>query len=167
MVESRKVRLPVSSSRRSAIRFIKLLERVDQKPMNGFQFGGRFLRPGALISEADLPQRAVLLEGAGSEGSGRRDSKYLYILWQFDWGRREWVELARVWAECWEWAMELGPIAQRALEPVQPVPDVRRAAERLSAVIQREMAAFEEAQRAQLAAVLHDRFATHIAAAAA
>lgn len=158
------VRLPISSTRKSAIRFAKLLCRVRPAAANGFQFEGRILRPGGAIPEDELPEPAIVLEGAGSDGSGKKNSPYLYVLWRYDRAKQDWQEIARAWSESWHWALDLGPIAERALKPCQPVPDVRAVAERLTKLIDTEMEPLEPRMRAQLASVLHDRFATRIVA---
>ena len=69
----RMVRIPRTATRRSAVTFAKMLGRVAPSAVNGFEFEGRFVRPGSEIAESDLPARAVLLEGAGSDGSGKKN----------------------------------------------------------------------------------------------
>lgn len=84
-----------------------------------------------------------MLEGAGTDGSGKRNSPYLYLLWRYDRRRQEWKEMARVWAQSWEWAIELGPLARRALQPVRAVVEVESVAQGLLAMIDAQLDGME------------------------
>jgi hypothetical protein len=160
--DAQRVRLPLTSTRRSAIKYLKLLESVAPSARSGFDFRGRWLRPGAEIDEREIPDPAILLEGAGSDGSGRRDSLSLYLLWRYDRRTHEWRECARSWGSSCEWVGELGPIAERLLRPMPVVCDVSSEAARLEALFDHEFAKFRPAVQAQLAGVLHDRLATRL-----
>jgi len=126
-----------------------------------------------LCGQAARSRRVICRRGRScskaraATAAGEKNSQYLYVLWEYDRKAREWRELARVWAESWEWALELGPLARRALEPVRELPDLRRVGERLAALIERELEPLEARQRAQVAGVLHDQFAARMVAWAA
>ncbi len=161
------VRLPATSCRKGSIRFLKLLSRVAPVPWNAFEFQGWFLRPGGMIDIRELPEPAILLEGAGNVrvGPRARDWKASYLLWRFDRERGEWEEVARALGSSTEWTLDLAPIARRLLSPVEVVPNVDEIAERLRKMIDAEFEPLEAKQRAKLASVLHDQFATHYTAA--
>ena len=159
-----RVRLPVTAARRNALTFAKLLTRVDPAAATGFQFEGRILRPGSWVEESELPTPALVLECAGAArmGWGHRREPSRYLLWQYEKGA--WRELARVEGESWEWTLELGPIAARALAAGRQVPTARALAQRLSGLLDTELARLDAPAAAQACALLHDQFAARMVA---
>jgi hypothetical protein len=166
-----RIKLPRSAARRGALTWSKLLTRVDAKAQNGFGFEGRVLRPGALIGIDELGEPAVLLEYAGFTGAPRRDESGwghrrcadLYILWRYDRARGEWAELARARSVNWEWALDLRPIARRALEgpPPEP-PEERTAIARVLSLVDAEIEGAGHQTLLDVMAALHDRLAARV-----
>jgi hypothetical protein len=163
------VKLPRSALRRGALTWSKLLDHVDADARNGFGFQGRILRPGALVALEELPEPAVLVECAGSDGSGHghRRSATTYILWQFDRARGEWRELARAASVGREWASDLRSIALRALghEPAPFIPPTtQETIARVLALVEGELRGVRAETVLDLMGALHDRLAAHAAA---
>jgi hypothetical protein len=107
--------------------FCKLLTTVDPYARFGLGFEGRLLWPGARLAAEQLGRRPVVLEYAGPHGT-RKPRQFMWILWRYDWKRREWVELARTTAHDWTWAIALRPVAVRELAApllLNVIPDVR------------------------------------------
>jgi hypothetical protein len=168
------VRIPSSASRKSPCTYAKLLRRVRNPACSGFDFEGEFFRPGVMVEERELrpsaewPVGAVLLECAGISKAVRMNrphgdarSEYLYILWQYDPARHDWFELGRAISMNWDWAMDLAPIAMRAIGG-RPF-DVGAVADRIEAAIWRELEALPEDVRGRVAGVAHDWLAAAIA----
>jgi hypothetical protein len=165
-VETGRVKLPRSATRRGALTWAKLLTRVDAKAQNGFGFEGRIVRPGALIGIHEMPEPAVVLECAGNDGSGRghRRAEDVYILWRYDRRRGEWAELARARSVNWEWALDLRPIARRALEGPPPnAPEERTAIARVLNLVDAEIEGAGQQTLLDVMAALHDRLAARVA----
>jgi hypothetical protein len=172
------VRLPCSSPRRCREKFAKLLAYVDPHADHAFGFEGTFLRPGATVTDAQLrptpayPETPILLEytrgpAYGIRGHQRSDS--IYILWRYDHKVDEWRELGRSISFAWEWALELRPLAVRALREargsqLEIMPDLPAIAGRIAGFLDRELRSLEDAHRAKILGVLHDQFAARLCA---
>jgi hypothetical protein len=172
------IRLPCSATTRADRyrSFAKLLSHVDDDAMTGFGFQGRMLRPGALVTPAELhpgseyPATPVLLEYAAAgipgtnvgTGTGHNRRASVYVLWRYH--SSEWVEIGRAVSESWTWALDLGPIARRALAEsrsvsVVVVVDVRQIAVRIANLLDAELRALNAGDRQRIIAILHDQFA--------
>lgn len=172
------VRLPCSSDRNSRDRFAKLLSHVTEADQ-GFGFEGKFLRPGATLTEAELrptaayPPVPILLEymrgPAYKTESGRRTDS-IYILWRYDREANTWRELGRATSFSWEWALDLRPLAMRALREarggalVRVMPDLVAIAGRIATVLDGELKPLEAAERSKVLGVLHDQLAARLCA---
>ena len=167
-------RIPRTATRRGAVCYAKLLDRVEEAALDGFGFHGRFLKPGDTVPEAELFDRdsnPVLLEHTEVETArgARKLWESLYILWRYDREKGVWVELARAQGAAWDWAVSLREAARIALgrPSWKVVPKVADACERIRALLDRELAALEPEQRRQVAASLHDQLAARAVAGAA
>lgn len=174
------IRLPSSSPRRSSEKFAKLLKFVDPDAEHGFGFEGTFLRPGATVTDAQLrptleyPATPVLLEhmrGVAYGPPGRRRSDSVYILWRYEPETNSWSELGRASSASWTWALELRPLALRALREargggvlVMPAPDLPAIAGRIAGALDRELRPLEAHDRIKVIGVLHDQFAARLCA---
>lgn len=176
------ITLPCSSPRSARSKFAKLLRHVDPDADHAFGFEGVFLRPGATVSDAqlhpspDYPETPILLEYArgpayGIPGHKRCDS--IYILWRYDHHSNEWREIGRAVSVAWEWAIELRPLATRALREarscsdslqVEVMPDIPAIAGRITVFLDRELTTLEAPQRMKVLGVLHDVFAARLCA---
>lgn len=156
--------------------FLKLLSSVDPDASHGFGFNGTFFRPGKIVSEGDLhptpeyPEIPVLLEQSlapahGIPGHRRRDT--ITILWRWQPTLNSWCELVRTVSVGWEWALELRPLAVRALaeargaRPMMPI-DELAIADRIAAFLDHEMSVLPPLDRVRLLAVIHDQLAGRI-----
>jgi hypothetical protein len=172
------VRIPCSARRNSKKVYAKLLTRVDRAAQNGFGFEGTLLRPGKIVPRAALwpttghPRIPVLLECAGNDdperGHRRHHQTDLYVLWRFDSVRTEWKELARSASESWTWALDLRELAARALEEsnspaIEVFVSYDVLAQRLDAMLTRELQRLSVLDRRRAIAILHDQFCSHIA----
>jgi hypothetical protein len=119
------VRLPCSSPRNIREKFLKLLSHVEPDADHGFGFEGKFFRPGSMVTDAELrpslafPLVPIALEyfrGPAYGIPGHRRSDYIYILWRYELELDVWRELGRASSFAWEWAVELRPLAVRALK---------------------------------------------------
>ena len=138
---------------------MKLVTSIDPDVVSGFCFRGRLARPGETVGAGELAG-AVVLECAGSDGSGRRDSPYLYILWV--WEEQAWREVARTWAQSWEWALELAPVARRILERgggLRKVVSIASVVQRIRRELDGELAELPPQERRKVVGILHDEFA--------
>lgn len=172
------VRLPCSSPRNAREKFCKLLSYVDPEAEHAFGFEGCFLRPGATVTEAELrpsrefPVDPILLEyvkGPAYGPAGRRRSDSIYILWRYDRENDTWRELGRAVSHAWEWAMELRPLAVRALREarggqLQLVQDLPAITQRIAVLLDRELKRLEPPERRKVLGVLHDQFAMRMCA---
>lgn len=173
----RGIKLPCSSARASKQSFAKLLSRVDPEAYNGFGFEGIILRPGRTFTEAELrppdfPSTPILLEYVGPSGPkrGHNRNAQLYILWRYEQELRQWVELGRARSVSWEWALDLRPLAVRALREargseMQVLPNLVMIAGRIAVFLDTELQPLERSDRERVLAVLHDEFASRIVAA--
>jgi hypothetical protein len=163
------VRIP-RSGRRDAICYAKLLRRVEPDSRTGFDFFGTLLRPGSQIARSELrpapdyPERPLLLECAGSDGSGwgHRRSPSVYILWVYDRASSAWVEMVRTTAPAWEWTERLGPLAQALLADTAPRMPPGRASEVAGHILHYtdfELDTLPAGERTAALAILHDELA--------
>lgn len=171
-----RVRIPRSGPRNGTPVFAKLLRAVAAKPDCGFDFVGTFFAPGRAVAASALtppgyPDVPVLLEGSGVYGGrGHVRGEGLYILWRLD--GANWVELARAKSVAWEWSLDLGPVAQRALAEstrslcVEVLPSLTHIERRIQAALDRVLAPLARRDQRRVLAVIHDTLATRLCACA-
>ena|SRR5579872_3669870 len=111
------IRLPRSCGpKANGIISCEVLFRVEPGASAGLGFHGKFMKPGATVPESSLrpspefPPTPVVLEFAGRCG---HETESLHVLWLLR--DRQWFELGRAQSKSWEWAIDLRPIAVRAL----------------------------------------------------
>jgi len=164
--------LPRSASRRGQVTYCKLLRAArPNRTSGGWDLDGELLRPGATLKEcelwpaADYPEVPLLLECAGSDGSGwgHPRAPCVYILWRWEQAAGAWRELARAASVNRDWTEDLGPIAKRQLEPPRPVlVDPRAAVGRMMATLEHELEPLDrQAQRVVLLAA-YDQVAARV-----
>jgi hypothetical protein len=165
------VRLPCSSARTCREKFIKLLTDVDPDAEHGFGFEGKFYRPGAVLTDAELVSPIALeyMRGPAYGIPGRRRSDSIYILWRYEDATGAWRELGRAVSFSWEWAAELRPLAVRALREargghMEIMPDLFAIAGRIALVLDRELKSLDPPHRHKVLGVLHDQFAARLCA---
>jgi hypothetical protein len=172
------VRIPRSSPRACKESYAKILTYVDPQAEHAFGFEGKIVRPGAVVTAAQLwpddhaPRVPILLECASVPGQGKYGHKrreWLYILWRYHPDEDEWTEIGRSFSVAWEWACELRPLAVRALrESTAPAVlsvnfiEVQR---RIRALLDQELEGLERPQRWQVLGILHDQLACRVAEA--
>jgi hypothetical protein len=166
------IQIPHTSPRNCRDTYAKLLLRVDPRAPCGFGFEGKILRPGSTVTDAELrpseeyPEMPVLLEYAqvaaqGRRGHNRRES--LYVLWRFD--GATWIELGRSMSASWEWAIDLRPLAVRALDQRPHVMrDLAAAQKRIAAALAQELEGLESADQWRVLGIIHDQLACRVAA---
>jgi len=171
-----RVKIPRSGARNGTPTFAKLLRHVTAKPECGFDFTGTFFAPGRAVDASALrppgyPDVPLLLEAAGVfGGKGHVRGEALYILWRLD--GANWVELARAKSQAWEWSLDLGPIAKRALEEstrtlcVEVLPSLAHIEKRLQAALDRVLTPLARRDQRRVLAVIHDTLATRFCACA-
>jgi len=165
------IRLPRSATERrsSDFTFLKLLDRVTEHP-GGSAFEGRILRPGDTFPENELPDPAVLLECAGTEGRRREKggtAECRYIVWRWDKRMREWFDLAQASSEHGEWVLALQGVARRALHPEEEAVktfDCQESVDRILSFAQSEMHGMSPRLRIQVLERLYGRIAGLVAA---
>lgn len=167
------IRLPRSASRTERDTFVKLLSFVDPEAEHGFGFEGKLLRPGSLLTPAQLrpadhfPEIPIVLEYLPGTKNGRRREQ-LYILWRLDWSTHEWRELGRAVSESWHWANDLRPLAVRALKEARSKhalelqPDFPAIERRIAQFLDAELKPLEAGDRVRVLAMLHDQLATKL-----
>jgi hypothetical protein len=160
--------------------FLKLLSSVDPDASHGFGFRGTFFRPGERVSSARLhptleyPETPIMLEQslAPAHGiPGHRRCDTITILWRWEpaptVGAYSWRELGRTVSVGWEWAIEMRPLAIRALaearggRPIEPI-DELAIVSRISAFLDHEVSVLRAPDRLRLLAVIHDQLAVRI-----
>lgn len=161
------IRLPRSTMRRTSGGWIKLLTAVTLAA-GGFAFEGRLLRSGDTIPADDLPQPAVLLECAGTEGRGRGHCRgdTRYLVWKWDGRAKDWQELAQASSVGDEWAAALREVARRALQPedaMTPI-DCVASAERILSFVESELYGMAQPWRTRVLERLYGKIAGLIAA---
>jgi hypothetical protein len=162
-----RIRIPSSAPRKSPVAYAKLLRRVRVPARSGFDVEGEFLKPGTLVDERALrpspawPATPLLVECAGIARPGRKGnpSEYLYILWLYDVGRHEWIELARARSATWDWVVDLAPIAARSINGTRTTADLHRVEKRIFNFLQAELDGVPECDRTRVASVVHDALA--------
>jgi hypothetical protein len=172
------IRLPRTSTRAdTGSCFAKLIRRVREIRTGGFEFEGKFLRPGARLTLEQLrpspeyPSTPIIIEYArgAKYGPGLRRREYLYIAWRFDVECHQWRELGRAVGIGAEWTDVLRPIIVCALKQARgDVPaialDVQAVADRISAFLDAELMPLDEPDRRRIIAVVHDQFAFRLSA---
>lgn len=170
------IRLPRGSGSDRRDAYVKLLSRVDPHAWNGFGFEGRFFKCGKWVSEAELrptaeyPEIPVLLEssiGRAVGEPGHRRRLQLYVLWRWSPADRAWEELGRAQSFSWEWALDLRPLALRALEGARGAPleveaeptHVIEIAAGITKFLDKRLDTLEPPERIKLLGILHDHFA--------
>jgi hypothetical protein len=177
------VKIPRTAARRSERTYVRLVLRpVRRAPF----FEGALLRAGGFVEESalwptpDYPLVPLLIEYAGSDGTGRghNRSRDVHVLWRYVRGHSEgkpsgdFEEVARVASHGAEWVYDLRPIVEREL--LRPAIDHdargRAAASRLAALIDGALDELEDAGRESALAALYNqvaaRFAESVAAGA-
>lgn len=167
------ITLPCSSPRKARDKFAKLLCRVDPDAQQGFGFEGVFFRPGATVTDAELhpgpeyPEIPILLEymrGPAYGIAGHQRTDGVYILWRYD---GLWRELGRASSFAWEWALDLRPLALRALREararqVEIMPDLPAIAGRIAGLLEQELRNLEAQHRQKVLGVVHDQLAARL-----
>ncbi len=117
------IKLPRTAARAQACTYVKLIRKI-KGIFDPCAFDGPIFRAGSSVSIEALGKRPVILEYVGPAeparrvGSGYgRGREHLYLLWRYNWGREEWIEIGRARAEGPEWVMALRPLAIAALAP--------------------------------------------------
>jgi hypothetical protein len=147
------IALPCSSTRlQKGNVSCRLLGSVNRYANYAFGFEGRLYQPGAHIPMAELPNPAVVLECAGPQGAYRRGKQRetLWILWRYDRGLSQWIELGRAPSLNWEWALTLREPAAKALETDGGFYDVIEKSSTLAAEIMAVIDAKLQPQREDL-----------------
>lgn len=178
--QGRTIQLPRGSGARGRKSFLKLLSRVDPDAQNGFGFEGCLLKRGAFVSLAQLqpsdnyPEIPVILEysvGPAEGIPGHRRAPGLYVLWRWQAENHQWQEVGRSASASWEWALDLRPLAIRALADGRGVssPGENRAnlaeiADTLTVFIDKQLNRLKPVERAQVMGILHDHFAARFCA---
>jgi hypothetical protein len=158
------LRLPRSATRRSATTYVKILTAVLPDRWGGYDFQGRIVRPGSTLPRDELPDGSLLLELAGSvgTGSGHNRNPDLYILWRLD--HDAWREVARAASVYSDWTLDLGPIARRELQPARPVlVDPQAAAARVIEALDKELEPLRLEAQVLVVRAVYDRFAARMA----
>jgi len=169
------VRIPRTSTRASQRFYSKLLTRVDPSARTGFGFEGTIVRPGSTVPWSALwptpehPRIPILLEYAGTadatpeRGHRRRRQPDIYVLWRFDPEAKTWSELGRSASLSWTWALELRPLAIRALEEsrgkaVEVFSGLEKVLERIRHVLDQQIQQLPPPDRFRAVAAMHDEF---------
>jgi len=166
---ARKVQLPCTSDRsqRGKVYLRLLTEVLPAKYAAGFE--GPIYRPGATVSSGELPDPAVILECAGKAGAWRpgKQRPTTWILWRLDRSTWTWEEIARASSLNWEWAIDLRPVAIRALHPRPLFLDIHRhcasVAEELVTSIDRRLIREPEELKVNVLSELYDLVAGRLA----
>lgn len=167
--------MPRSSPRSVRDSFLKILSSVDPDAIDGFGFHGVIMRPGAVVTPAQLrpspafPELAIALEYAYAQPAApQRRREPLYILWR--WDGAVWRELGRAASESWHWAIDLRPLALRALREARPqtalvkAVDLHAVGARIAELLDRELRPLDAPDRRKVAALLHDQLASRLVA---
>jgi len=175
-VDVRRIRLPLSSTRRTQPTYAKLLRRFDPRSRSPFQWLGTFFRPGSLIQETELwpdetfPRVPLILEFAGSENPGkghnRHKSDNTVVLWRYLRTEGKFEELGRVSVPAGMWAMLLEPLVREAMAAeifgVHTL-DIEAIRLRISRVIAAELDRLEDGDRARVLTAVHDELGFRLA----
>jgi hypothetical protein len=160
--------------------FLKLLSRVDPNAHDGFGFEGKLFRPGARVEPAELrptsdyPEIPVILEYSIAPASGikgNRRAPGLYVLWCWRAEAEQWHEIGRASSYSWEWAIDLRPLAIRALSQARAgardaenSTDLAAIADSLTLFVDKQLDHLQPAERAMVIGILHDHFAARFCA---
>jgi hypothetical protein len=173
----RKIKLPLSATRRSQQGYAILLKRFDPRARTpaAFAWKGDRFRPGATIQEAKLwpdgtyPRLPLLLEFAGAEnpdrGWNRHRSDETAVLWRYDRERGEFVEVGRVVAPNKLWQILIDPLIREEMGKeygAASLPDLDAIRERIARVITAELAVIPDAHRVRVLTLVHDELASRI-----
>lgn len=169
--EQRHIRIPRTCSRRDVSCWAKLLSSVDSGAHDGFGFHGIFLRCGreipesALWPDATYPRMPVLIECAGPVSTGCRNET-LWVVWRYDQGR--FLDIARSVSAGPEWAIELVPIARRAIERQAGPRVVKKPAQiatELARTLDRELEPLSDPEKAATLDCIYHQLAVRLAEA--
>ena len=176
MNPARKVRLPLSSTRRSQIGFTKLLQRVDPRSRSPFEWRGRLFRSGTWIEEAQLwpdgsyPRNPLLVEHAGADKPGRGHNRHksdnTAVLWRYERVAGKFLEVGRVAAPAGMWALLLEPLVRDTLARDAgdvPAPDVDLIRDRITRFLAAEFDIIPDSDRYRILTLVHDELASRIA----
>lgn len=172
------VRIPRSSPRSYRLDYAKILTSVDPDAEHAMGFVGQIVRPGTVVTAAQLwpdekaPRMPIVLESGwapGQEkkfGHNRRDR--LYILWRYNPERDEWTEVGKAQSVAWEWAIDLRPLAVRLMREARPAVEVMainflEVQDRIAALLERELTGLEDPDRWKVLGILHDQLAWRVA----
>ena len=136
-------------------------------------FEGKLLKPGSSIEESALwpdeeyPPTPLLLEYAGTDGSGwgHNRSNDIYVLWRYDRGR--FIEIARCISQGADWVATLRPLALAEIGRERAPVDAHAAAaisERLLGVLDLELERLSEAEKVLLMNLIYQEFSARAAA---
>jgi hypothetical protein len=146
-------------------------------PRRAMPFQGRMLRTGSQVHEIDLhpadeyPAVPILIEYAGSDGSGRGHNRSpdIHVLWRYVNGR--WDEVARVRSQGPEWIAHLLPIVERLLlampAPANQVEIAGEVAARVLEFLDGQLDRLGNEGRERAMSFLFDQFAARMVAEAA
>lgn len=176
MDPDKKIRLPLSSTRRSQIGYTKLLQRIDPRSRSPFEWHGRLFRSGTWILESKLwpdgtyPRTPLLVEHAGADnparGWNRHKSDNTVVLWRYERVGSTFVEVGRVAAPAGMWAALLEPLVRDALARdagVAPAPDLDLIRLRITRFLSAELDLIGDADRGRVLTLVHDELAGRIA----
>jgi len=172
----KKIRLPLSRTKRSQQTYAKLLERIDPRSRSPFEWRGRFFQPGSWIDESDLwpdgrfPRVPLLVEHAGAEdpakGWNRHKCDNTVILWRYDRENGKFLEVGRVAAQAGFWAVLLEPLVRDAMSRDRgecPALDVDLVRARITRFLAAEFDIIPDAERYRILTLVHDELACRIA----
>jgi hypothetical protein len=172
---SKKVRLPLTATRRSQVTYVKLLKRVDPRSRSPFTWQGRFFRPGTWIEETELwpdgtfPRIPLLVEQAGAEkparGWLRHKCDETVVLWRYQRDPGTFVEVGRVAAPGGLWPLLLEPLVRSAFEQDgggHGPEDLALIRERISRFLHAELDRVTDADRGRVLTLVHDELASGI-----
>lgn len=174
------IQLPHSSGVDRRAAYLKLLRHVDPGARNGFGFEGVFFKCGSRVSAArlrpsfDFPEIPILLEhstAAAEESGGPRRRPSLYVLWRWMPDKHEFQEVGRSSSYAWEWAVDLRPLAVRALAeargafpPPENAADLTMIARKITVFTDKSLSILAPPDREKLLGILHDYFASRLSA---
>jgi hypothetical protein len=117
------------------------------------------------------PETPVLLEASGVfGGKGHQRGEALYVLWRLE--GSNWAEIGRAKSQAWEWSLDLGPVAQRALAEsrqalcVEVLPSLVHIEKRIQAALDRVLTPLDRRDQRRVLSVIHDSLATRFCACA-
>jgi hypothetical protein len=135
-------------------------------------FDGTFFRTGAQVDEEALhptpgyPELPLVIEFAGSTGTGRGHNRSpdVHVLWQYSAGA--WNELARVTSQGPEWIPHMLPIVEQLLValPANQIEAAAEASERVLCFLDEELERLTDEGRERAMSFLYDRFSARLVA---